>query len=146
MQRSRLEHFIEQNWAACAALAYHNYVTHGRGALVVKFPAYLDCVVQIGLKETHDIHISYAPLVHFQSSLTDASTTIYGQVADYIPEKQIVVVFLDKEGNFRLIVGEQNPTPVECFVAGADSTSDFTPVPEGALALPMKDADGGNRL
>jgi len=146
VQGSRLEHFIERNWAACAALAYHNYVIHGRGALVVKLLESLDCVVQIGLKETLDIHISYAPLVHFQSDRTYASTTIYERVADYIPEKQIIVVFLDGERNFRLMVAEQNPTPVECFVAGADSTSDFTPVPEGVLALPMIDADGAKRL
>ena len=74
------------------------------------------------------------------------STKIHPKVAGYAPEKQIIVVSLDGEENLRLIGAEQNPTSVECFVNGADSAQDFTPVPEGTLALPTIDDEGADRM
>ncbi len=71
---------------------------------------------------------------------------IHAKVAGYLPETEIVIVFLDGEENFRWIIAEQNPTPSECFVIGADSTQDFTPVTEGMRALPLIDAEGADRL
>ena len=92
------------------------------------------------------MHNIYVPLVHFQTIYRYPRTEIHENVAGYDPEKQIVVVFLDGEENFRLIVAEQSPTPVEWVVIGAGMAQDFTPVPEDALALQTIDAEGANRL
>ncbi len=116
------------------------------GAAIVKHPAPLDHLAHLGLQETLDIHIVYLPLVHFQAHHRYPRMEIHRKVAGDIPERQPVVVFLDGEENFRLIVAEQSPTPVECFVIGAGLAQDFSPAPEGTHALPIIGAEGADPL
>ncbi len=91
----------------------------------------------------------YVPLVHFQAHHRYPCIETHAKVAGYFPEKQIISIFsvlLDGEENFQLIIAEQYPPPVECFVNGAASTQDVTPVPKGVLALPLIDPEGAAPL
>ncbi len=76
------------------------------GEPVVMLPAPLDRVAHPGLQETLNMHLVYVPLVPFQANHRYPHTEFHPKVAGHVPEKQIVVVFLDGEENFRLIVAD----------------------------------------
>ena len=140
VERSQLEYFVEQNWAACTALAYHNNLLDGRAGRQTPRTARPGGAPGITRNSRHAHHLRPARTI--QTNHRSPSTEIHPKVSGYNPEKLIVDVSLDREENLRLIGAEQNPKSVECFVNGADTAQDSTPVPEGMLALPLRDAEG----
>ena len=76
--------YIDERWEVLGAIAWKEYIAHGRGALILQ------------PDEQSDWDATYLPLQHFETN--SAMNEYTDMVKRYDPNSQLVTIFLTRRG------------------------------------------------